>query len=241
MMRQGSWTAPQSTSSCTVIPSAPSLSAYDSAAFGVGLNANTEETEFKSHRKWHEEHEAALNAVSHEITDYFPDIAPSPKSSAPPQRVCDGQLLFDEVTESYSVFTMHSAADPLRSCHFRVFEGEQVRQCLSSRNIWILHESLGRDLYEFMVTAMAPRHYDDDDSLRDQWQQRFESEATATVLNYDQLSLLYDGEGHQFQALGSFQRDGFRFVLLLSLSPTLCTGGHGPSACCVLVSKWLFC
>ena len=91
MMHRGSWTAPQSTSSCTVIPSAPSLSAYDSAAFGVGLNANTEETEFKSHRKWLEEHEAALNAVSHEITDYFPDIAPSPKSSAPPQRVCDGQ------------------------------------------------------------------------------------------------------------------------------------------------------
>jgi hypothetical protein len=124
------------------------------------------------------------------------------------------------VTRSYSVFTMHSASSPRTSCHFRIFEDDEVRQCLSSRSIWILHESLGRDLYEYLVAAIGTESDGDDhddgdhgEMLRDQQRLRFDDEATSTVLSFDKLSVLFDGEDHQFQALTSFQRDGFRQFL----------------------------
>lgn len=206
-----------------------SVSAYDAAAFSVDLDANTKGPELERHRQWLEEQEAALNAVSHQITDYFPDIEAAAKWTAhwrpaiAAETVCDGHLLFDAVTASHSVFRMHSASSPRTLCHFKIFEDDEVRQCLSSRSIWILHESLGRDLYEYLVTAMGAQSDGDrpdhgpDDTQRDRWQQRFDDEATSTVLSYDQLSLLFDGEGHQFQALTSFQRRGFRSLPARSL------------------------
>ena len=72
------------------------------------------------------------------VTDYYPD-----KKNE--DQICEGNMLYDNHKGIYSVYT-HSD-----ECHYKIFTPQQTKQCVANRNIWILHESVGRDIFYFLT------------------------------------------------------------------------------------------
>jgi len=135
------------------------------------------------------------------VTEYYPQSERTDQV-AEPQTICVGNLLYDEIKQLYSVYTIKG------ECIYKIFTANESQSCMSNRKIWILHESIGRDLYYFLVefidenmTVFIP------DSEAEKSQFWYSNARLNLTLDFDKLSdFSMTNEHHeQFRALTAFE------------------------------------
>eukprot|EP01083_Nonionella_stella_P095725 268841_1 len=133
-----------------------------------------------------------IHKVYTNITEFYPDITNGNETI----QICDGDLLFDKISNSYSVYIHHD-------CYYKIFTQSETASCFQNRRIWFLHESLGRNLYYSLISFIDDEYmnYVVDNT------QVYSNDTLNLTLGFDGLTQVHPMR--QFAGLSHFDEDGF--------------------------------